>query len=227
MTYLAAFFEGVITFVSPCLLPLLPVYLAYFAGGVTSDDEGGSTMRTALGAAGFVAGFSLLFMALGAFAGTLGSLLFVSQRWVDLVCGLVVILLGLNYLGVVKIELLSRTVRLDSGAPRAGILGPFLLGIVFAVGWSPCVGTFLAAALSLAASSGGALQGTVMLLCYSLGLGVPFVLTAVLAERLEGAFAWVKAHYDLVNRVCGVLLVVVGVLMATGHFGTWMRLLAP
>lgn len=226
MGYLAAFLEGIVTFVSPCLLPLLPVYLAFFAGGATQDETGDRTLHTVMTALCFVVGFTIPFTLLGAFAGTLGSLLVRYQRVLDIVCGCVVIVLGLNYLGVLRIDLLSRSVQLQRNAQRRGPLGALLLGMTFAVGWTPCVGTFLASALSLAASTGSAAAGVGMLLCFSLGMGVPFVLSAVLVEQLEGAFTWVKANYDLVNRVCGALLVVVGALMATGLLGTWMRLIA-
>lgn len=225
MEYLAAFLEGIVTFISPCLLPLLPVYLAFFAGG-GSQDASDRTLRTVLTALCFVLGFAIPFTLFGAFAGTLGSLFVRYQRALDVVCGCVVMVLGLNYLGILHIDLLSRSVQMRRDDQRRGPLGALLLGMTFAVGWTPCVGTFLASALSLAASTGSAATGVVMLLCFSAGMGVPFVLSAVLVDQLESAFAWVKAHYDLVNRVCGILLVAMGVLMATGQFGTWMRLLA-
>jgi len=225
MVYLAAFLEGIVTFVSPCLLPLLPVYLAFFAGGVGGGDDG--ARRSALpGACAFVLGFGIPFTLMGAFAGVVGSLLLAWQRVLDVLCGGFVVLMGLSYLGVVKLSLFDRAAGMGRAASGQGLLGAFLLGVTFSVGWTPCVGTFLASALSLAASSGGMVRGMVMLGCYSLGLGVPFVLSAVLVEQVESAAGWVKRHYGVVDKACGMLLVVVGLLMASGQMGAWMRLLA-
>lgn len=224
MDYLVTFLEGVVTFVSPCLLPMLPIYLAYFAGDAVG--EGHDSRRTLVGALGFVAGFALVFCALGAFAGTLGRLLLAHQRVLDVACGAVVIVLGLNYLGVIHLSLLDRVVGPQGGARRAGVLGSVLFGMVFAVGWTPCVGTFLASALSLAAASGSTLRGVSLLLAYSAGLGLPFVLSAVLVEQLGGALAWVRGHGRQVELVSGAFLVLVGLLMATGTLGAWLRVLA-
>jgi len=225
MDALVTFLEGIITFVSPCLLPMLPLYLAYFAGGAEPGTPG-STRHTLLCACGFVLGFGLLFTLMGAFAGLVGGLFLRHQRLVDVVSGLVMTVLGLNYLGALRIPALERTWRMDTTIMPRGFATSVLFGMVFAVGWSPCVGTFLASALSMAASSANALAGVGLLVCYSLGLGLPFVICALLVNQLEGAFDWVKQHYELVNRISGVFLVVMGLLMATGLFGSWLRMLA-
>lgn len=219
MQYLISFLEGIITFLSPCLLPMLPIYISYFAGG------GERTMKKTLtGALGFVLGFTVVFTAMGALAGTLGSFLTRYQTWVNIVCGLLVIAFGLNYMGLIRINLfrgVNRTVKQGD----MGFLSAFLFGIVFSVGWTPCVGTFLGSALVLASQRGHVLEGMGMLLCYSLGLGIPFLLSAVLIDRLKSTFSWIKAHYAVINLVCGGLLVVVGVLMATGMLGLLLNLL--
>lgn len=225
MNVVVTFLEGIVTFVSPCLLPLLPLYLAYFAGGANPDAPG-QARHTMVCAVGFVVGFGLVFTALGAFAGVVGGLFVRYQRVLDVVCGLVMVVLGLNYLGLLRISVLERTWRPQSKVAPRGFATSVLFGMVFAVGWTPCVGTFLASALSLAASSASALAGVGLLASYSAGLGVPFVLSAVLVNQLEGAFSWVKGHYDVVNRTSGALLVVMGALMATGTMGAWLRLLA-
>lgn len=224
MDLLLTFLEGIITFVSPCILPMLPIYLAYFAGDAGAEDEG-RTRRTIICALGFVLGFGMLFTLLGAFAGTLGSFLVRYQRVLDVVCGAVVVLLGLNYLGVLRIGVLERTGGVQTRVRPKTFASSVAFGMVFGLSWTPCVGTFLASALSLAAASGSTMAGVGLLACYSLGLGVPFIISAVLIEQLEGAFAWVKTHYAVIDRVCGVLLVAVGVLMATGQLGLWLRLL--
>lgn len=217
MAYFVSFIEGMVTFISPCLLPMLPIYLSYFAGGGQR-----TTGRTLRGAAGFVLGFTAVFVAMGALAGTVGSFLKEYQTAVNLVCGLVVILFGLNYLGVFMLRLFHPSSRrVDAG--RLGFFSAAMFGVVFSLGWTPCVGAFLGSALMLASQQGHALQGMSLLLAYSLGLGVPFVLSAVLIDRLKSAFDWVKRHYEKINLASGILLIAVGVLMATGGLG---RLLA-
>lgn len=227
MEYAITFLEGVITFVSPCLLPLLPVYVAYFAGDAgTRLPSARRLKRTLVNALGFVAGFTLLFTLMGAFAGTVGAFFVQHQDALNLVCGGIVVLLGLNYLGVLRLPLLQRTLRPRHSIIPRSFASSALFGLVFAVGWTPCVGAFLGSALSLAASAAEAGQGVALLFSYSLGLGVPFVVSAVLVDQLEGAFRWVKRHYRIIDRACGALLVLVGVLMATGLLGGWLRLLA-
>ena len=224
MDFVVTFLEGVITFVSPCLLPMLPIYVAYFAGD--AHDDGTRTKRTIVSALGFIVGFTLLFTLMGAFAGTVGSLLQRFQRPLEIACGLIVILLGLNYLGILRIPALQRTLKPNTSIVPHGFFSSMLFGMVFAIGWTPCVGAFLGSALSLAASSGQTLKGIALLLCYSLGLGVPFFIAAILIDQLEGAFSWVKAHYGVIDKICGVLLVLVGILMATGTMGLWLRALS-
>ena len=219
MQYVISFLEGIITFISPCLLPMLPIYISYFAGGGER-----STKTTLKNAFGFVLGFSLVFVALGALAGSLGSFVIRYQTWVNLICGAVVILFGLNYMGLLKLNLFRSGARkMMDGKMHFG--SAVLFGIIFSVGWTPCVGAFLGSALILASQQGRALEGMGMLLCYSLGLGVPFLMSAVLIDKLKGAFNWIKAHYDAVNKVCGGLLVLVGVLMATGVLGRFLTVL--
>ena len=220
MEYLISFLEGVITFISPCLLPMLPIYISYFAGGGER-----SVGRTLKGALGFVLGFTAVFVAMGALAGTIGGFLSRHQTLVNILCGAVVILFGLSYLGILKINLFRGRGH-DVNTDDLGFLSAFLFGVVFSVGWTPCVGAFLGSALMLASQQGSMVQGILMLLCYSAGLGVPFLISAVLIDQLKGAFNWVKAHYDIINKVCGVLLIVVGIAMATGTLGRLLNVLS-
>lgn len=220
MQYLISFLEGIVTFISPCLLPMLPVYVTYFAGG------GQRTARRTLGcAAGFVLGFTMLFVAMGALAGTVGSFLTRWQTAVNIVCGLVVVVFGLDFLGVLRLDLF-RGQRRAAQTGDLNFFSSFLFGVVFSVGWTPCVGAFLGSALMLASQQGHAVEGMLMLLCYSLGLGVPFLFSAVLIDRLKTTFDWIKRHYGVINRVCGCLLVVIGLLMATGLLGRLLTLLS-
>ena len=219
MQYLISFLEGIITFISPCLLPMLPIYISYFAGGGERTVK-----KTMTGAAGFVLGFTLVFVAMGALAGTLGSFLTKYQTWVNLVGGLIVILFGLNYMGFLKLNLFRGIQK--TGATGGGFWGSVLFGIIFSIGWTPCVGAFLGSALMLASQQGHVVEGSLMLLTYSLGLGVPFLVSALLIDQLKGAFNWVKSHYDVINKVCGGLLILVGILMATGLLGRFLNLMS-
>ena len=221
MQYFISFLEGIITFISPCLLPMLPIYLSYFAGG----DEVSSSSRTLKNALGFVLGFSLVFITMGALAGTVGSFFKGHQTLVNLICGLVIIFFGLHYLGIIKINLF-RGMRGAMNQRSLGFFSSILCGVVFSVGWTPCVGAFLGSALMLASQQGQALTGILMLLCYSLGLGIPFVISAVLVDRLKGAFDFIKRNYRIINLICGSLLILVGVLMMSGLLGRFLTLLS-
>ena len=219
MQYLISFLEGIITFISPCLLPMLPIYASYFAGGGER-----SIKRTLTNSLGFVLGFTVVFTLLGALAGTLGGLLREYQTLVNILTGLVVVFFGLNFLGVFKLNLFR---GMRGGAHKdMGFFSALLFGIVFSVGWTPCVGAFLGSALMLASQQGSMTTGIMMLLCYSLGLGIPFVLSAVLIDRLKNAFGVIKRHYDVINKVCGGLLVLIGVLMMTGLFSRLLSVLS-
>ena len=220
MQYVISFLEGIITFISPCLLPMLPIYISYFAGG--GERTTGRTLRNA---SGFVLGFTVIFVAMGALAGTLGSFLTRYQTWVNLIGGGIVVLFGLNYMGFLKLNLFRGT-RGNLRTKEMGFFSAVIFGMVFSVGWTPCVGAFLGSALMLASQQGHVLEGMGMLLCYSLGLGIPFLMSAVLIDKLKGAFNWIKAHYDLVNKICGGALVLVGILMATGTLGRLLTVLS-
>ena len=227
MGRLLTFLEGVTTFVSPCMLPLLPVYVAFFAGGYGEDGgvaSEGRKQSALVGSLSFVLGFSVVFVAMGALAGTVGSLMAHYHRALEVACGILLIVLGLDYMGLISIPLPIRGSGVGTVDARRGLVSCFAFGLAFAVGWSPCVGTFLSAALSMAAASGSAGEGVLLLGCYCAGLGLPFVLCAVLLDQLSGAIGWVKSHYSIIERASGTLLVMVGLLMATGYLGLWMRL---
>ena len=204
MQYLISFLEGIVTFLSPCLLPMLPIYVSYFAGGGER-----STGRTLACGAGFVGGFTVVFMAMGALAGTIGSFLTAHQTAVNLVSGVLVILFGLNYLGLFRWNLFHGGSRVMD-TQNMTVFSAFLFGVIFSVGWTPCVGAFL---------------GSALLLAYSLGLGIPFLISAVLIDSLKSAFSWVKRHYRIINLVSGCFLILVGVMMATGTLGALLRML--
>lgn len=220
MTYFISFLEGIITFVSPCLLPMLPVYVSYFAGGGERDTK--KTLKNALG---FVTGFTLVFVAMGAFAGTIGGFLNEYQTAVNVITGLIVIIFGLHFLGIVRFNFF-RGMKGEVNTKNLGFFSSLLFGMIFSVGWTPCVGAFLGSALMLASQQGKTIVGMFMLLAYSLGLGIPFVFSAILIDKLKMAFQWIKKHYTIINKVCGIFLIVIGILMATGTMGRFLALLS-
>lgn len=221
MDYFIAFLEGIITFISPCLLPMLPIYISYFAGQ-TPDNNNRNVIINALA---FVLGFTVIFVLLGAFAGKLGSILIEYSTVVNVVGGGVIILFGLNFLEILKIPFLNTNRQMTLVHSHPGFFSALLFGIVFSIGWTPCVGAFLGSALMMAASSGDTLHGILMLFSFSLGLGIPFVVSAILIERMKSTFDFIKRHYEVINRISGGLLVVIGLLMATGLLGTFLSLL--
>ena len=220
MQYVISFLEGIITFISPCLLPMLPIYISYFAGGGERTSR-----RTLVNALGFVLGFTVLFTAMGALAGTLGSFLIKHQTTVNIISGIIVIFFGLSYLGVFRLNIF-RGSRFTMDSDNMGFLSSILFGVIFSVGWTPCVGAFLGSALMLASQQGHVLTGVLMLLCYSLGLGLPFLISAVLIDKLKSAFAFIKKNYKIINIICGLLLILVGILMATGTMGRLLNILS-
>lgn len=218
MQYAVLFLEGIITFISPCMLPMLPVYITYFSGSADSEqDKKGK--RTLINALGFVLGFTLVFVLLGALSSTLGAFLFRNAVAINIIFGGVLILLGLNYMGVLKLDFLNRSHGMQVQKKQLTFFQSLLFGILFCAGWTPCIGTFLGSALMIAANSETVFTGILMLLVYSLGLGIPFVLSALLIGQLKGAFAFIKRNYKVINIISGALLVILGLLMMTGKLG--------
>ena len=220
MQYFITFLEGMITFISPCLLPMLPVYISYFAGGGER-----STRKTLTNALGFIGGFTLVFVLMGALAGTLGGFFRRYQTALDVITGAIVVLFGLHFLGVFKLRLF-RGMNAGNLPKDMNFFTSALFGFVFSVGWTPCVGAFLGSALSMASREGEVLRGILMLLAYSAGLGIPFALSAVLIDKLKSTFDFIKKHYRVINTVSGALLVLVGILMMSGRLGAWLSLLS-
>ena len=213
LQFLMTFLEGLISFISPCVLPLLPVYVSYFAGG--KKDEKGSSLKVFFRALAFVSGIAVVYSLLGLTAGVFGSFLSGHKMVVNIICGLVIIFFGLCYLDVIKLGFLKGVTK---NVVVTGVFSAFIFGIVYSVSLSPCTGVFLGTALSVAANSGSAAQGVLLLVTYSLGLGIPFIVSALVLDSLRGAFGFIKKHYRVINTVCGILLIAVGILMATGIF---------
>jgi cytochrome c-type biogenesis protein len=220
-----AFLAGILSFTSPCCLPLMPGYLA-FVGGVAGDEAGSVAIRqrVALAAALFVVGFSVVFTALGAGAALFGGALLRNRRVIEQAAGVLVIAMGLVLLGVVRVPFLYRELRMDLRRVRPGPLGAVPLGMAFAFGWTPCIGPVLAGILTAAAATQTALRGASLLFVYSLGLGLPFLLMALGYSRASTAWAWFRRHGRGIERLGGTVLLAMGVLMISG---VWARLFTP
>jgi cytochrome c-type biogenesis protein len=224
-----AFAAGIVAFLSPCVLPLAPGYVSYVTGltGAELADPTGRRGRVLVGSLLFVLGFSIVFVSYGLAFGSVGSLLLQYQEPINRVLGVVVIIMGLVFLGV--IPGMQREWRLHR-APTWGVAGAPLLGILFGLGWSPCIGPTLTAVQSLAFTEASAARGAALSMAYCLGLGLPFVALAVAFSRTAGALGWVKRNYERVMRIGGAMLIIVGLLLVTGawtSFTIWLRVTLP
>jgi cytochrome c-type biogenesis protein len=224
-----AFVAGLISFLSPCVLPLVPGYLSFMTGVASARANGQAPKRSRalLGTLLFIAGYSVIFISFGAIFGGLGQTLLLHQRLIQSVMGIVVIVLGLGFLGV--IPALQREVRLHH-RPTGTLVGAFLLGSVFAIGWTPCIGPTLAAVQGMALQEASAVRGAVLSATYCLGLGLPFLIIGLLMEKGVRAIKVLRTHSRLIMHVGGVLLIVIGLLLVTGYWNTvniWLRSLLP
>lgn len=222
ITYGGAFLAGLLSFVSPCVLPIVPPYLAYLAGLTIEEmaDQGRgarATRQLVLSAGAFVLGFSTVFIALGMTASVLGQFIARYFNVLSIIAGVIIVIMGLHFLGLFRIGLLYRDTRLQVNAKPASLVGVYVLGLAFAFGWTPCVGPVLAAILFVAGAEATAARGASLLAIYSLGIGLPFLLAAVLASRFLPWAASFRRHLHKVELVTGGVLVLTGILFMTGQ----------
>lgn len=214
------FLEGLLAFVSPCMLPMLPVYLMYLAAE-TEHGKKASIVNTI----GFVCGFTIIFMALGATATAIGTLMQEHIILLQRVSGVVILIFGLHFLGIFKIGFLDVEKKIDLNLQkRGGFIGALIFGAVFSLGWSPCLGPFLGSALMLASSGQTVLKGVFYLFVFSMGLGLPYILAAVFFTNIKGLFQWLKKHGRQIKIVSGLVLVFSGLAMVFDLFGYWAGL---
>jgi cytochrome c-type biogenesis protein len=216
----AAFVAGLISFLSPCVLPLVPPYLVYLTGATiehvaNEETETASKRAVMISAALFVAGFSTVFVMLGASASLIGGLIRAWSAELSIIAGFVIVVMGLHFLGLTRIRLLMREGRLPIPKP-VGLWGAYVMGLAFAFGWTPCIGPILAAILSIAAAEATVVKGAGLLAIYSAGLGIPFLIAAFMVEQFSALFSRMKRHLATVERVMGVLMVITGVGFLTG-----------
>ena len=219
---LIALVAGVLSFLSPCVLPIVPPYLAYMSGVTLSElTEGKRRYSILVTASSFVLGLSTVFLLLGFTASALGMFFLSNQSIFNSVAGLLVMVFGLHFLGIFRIGFLDREMRLEAGDRGGSAFGAYILGLAFAFGWTPCIGPQLGAILSIAASESSIAKGTFLLAIYAFGLGIPFIVVAVFISRLNNVLLWMRKHMGAIERLMGLLLWTIGLLMLTGGFSSF------
>ena len=206
MEYLFTFLEGIASFISPCLLPMIPIYISYFIG----EDEKSSNKKI-INALGFVLGFTLVFLILSIFASTLGILISNSIKYIKIIFGIIIIFLGLNYMEIIKLKFLNKYKVFNADKKNLNFLKALIFGAVFSISWTPCIGTFLSSALLLVAKHQDMLKGILLMLVYSIGLGIPFIISVVLIEKLKQAFDIIKRNYNIIKKISGAILILIGI----------------
>jgi len=214
---LVALVAGLLSFLSPCVLPIVPPYLAYM-GGVSMGDLREGKRSATVPALFFVFGLSTVFLIMGFAASAMGQFFLANQEWFGRISGVIIIALGLHFLGVYRIPFLDREARIDAGDRGGSALGAYVLGLAFAFGWTPCIGPQLGAILSIAAQGGSLGRGTALLAVYAAGLGIPFLLAAIFMSRAMGVMNRIKKHMGVIEKAMGGLLVIVGLLLLTNAF---------
>lgn len=206
MEFLFTFLEGIASFISPCVLPMLPIYISYFAG-----KEDSKTSRALLNSIGFVIGNTIIFILFAIIASYAGALALGIQKYIKILFGVVIIILGLNYMRILKIKFLNKEIRIKNKIDDFTFFKTILFGMMFSISWTPCIGSFLGSALLLIANKQNILQGILLMLVYSIGFGIPFIISAVLIEKLKNFYNLIKKNYKIIKIISGVILIVMGV----------------
>ena len=206
MEFLFTFLEGIASFISPCVLPMLPIYISYFAG-----KEGSKTSRALLNSIGFVIGNTIIFILFAIIASYAGALAVGIQKYIKILFGVVIIILGLNYMGILKIKFLNKEIGIKKKIDDFTFFKTILFGMMFSISWTPCIGSFLGSALLLIANKQNILQGILLMLVYSIGFGIPFIISAVLIEKLKNFYNLIKKNYKTIKIISGIILIVMGV----------------
>ena len=206
MDYILIFLEGIASFISPCLLPMVPIYISYFIG-----EDNQNNKKAIMNSIGFVLGFTIVFLIFSIFASSIGFLLSNYIKYIKIFFGILIILFGLNYMEILKIEILNKTRIKKLNFKNFNFFKSIIFGMLFSISWTPCIGTFLSSALLLIAKGQNILKGIILMLIYSVGLGIPFIISAILIEKLKNVFDFIKKHYDVIKRISGVILIVAGI----------------
>jgi len=225
VSVLVAFTAGLISFLSPCILPMIPSYLAFITGislEELSQDQNLKKVRKSVitNSLFFILGFSILFIAMGASATFIGKFLAKNIRWFEIIGGSLVVILGLHFAGLFKLKFLEREKKIHLDKKPLGLLGTVLVGMAFGAGWTPCVGPILGSILTMAAATQDVAKGIILLISYSVGLGIPFLLTGLLIHKFFEYFKTIRKYFRVITLVGGILLVIIGLLLITGYFTT-------
>lgn len=206
MDYILTFLEGIASFISPCVLPMLPIYISYFAG---ADNK--KTSKAVINAIGFVLGFTIVFLVLSIFASKIGALISNNIKYIKIIFGIIIILLGLNYMEILKLKFLNRSKGMKANVSNLNFIKAVIFGILFSATWTPCIGTFLSSALLLIAKQQDMIKGIFLMLVYSIGLGIPFIISVVLMEKLKELFDIIKNNYTKIKKISGIILIIMGI----------------
>ncbi len=206
MEYLLTFLEGIASFISPCILPMLPIYISYFMG----EDEK-TTKKALINSIGFVLGFTFVFLLLSIFASSIGKFVSIYTKYIKIVFGIIIIILGFNYMEILKLKFLNKTKGIQIKNKNLNFLKAMLFGILFSISWTPCIGTFLSSALLLIAKEQEMVKGIILMLLYSIGLGIPFIISVFFIEKLKEVFDFIKKNYKKVKIISGLILILMGI----------------
>ena len=206
MDYIFTFLEGFASFISPCLLPMLPIYISYFVG---ENDK--KTSKAVINALGFVLGFSTIFLILSIFASQLGIIISNNIKYIKIIFGIIIILFGLNYMEILQIRFLNKAKEIKNNVKDLTFIKAVIFGILFSISWTPCIGTFLSSALLLVAKQQNMLEGIFLMIVYCIGLGIPFLISVVLIEKLKEMFNFIKRNYNIIKKISGIILIVMGI----------------
>ncbi len=206
MEYIFTFLEGIASFISPCILPMLPIYISYFVG-----KEEKKLSKTIANATGFVLGFTIIFIILSILASTIGAAISKYIKYIKIIFGIIIICLGLNYMDILKIKALNKSKGIKADTKNLNFIKSMIFGILFSISWTPCIGTFLGAALMLIAKEQDILKGIILMIIYSIGLGIPFIISAILIEKLKEMFNFIKKNYNKIKKISGIILILMGV----------------
>lgn len=208
MDYVFTFLEGIASFISPCILPMLPIYISYFLG-----EDNKKTSKAVINSIGFVLGFTIIFLFLSIFASKFGGIISGNIKYFKILFGIIIILLGLNYMELIKIKFLNKIKSANKKSKDLNFIKSIIFGMLFSISWTLCIGTFLSSALLLIARNQDMVKGIVLMLLYSIGLGIPFIVSAALLEKLKEVFDFIKKHYDIVKKISGLILIIMGIYM--------------
>lgn len=208
MDFFMTFIEGIASFISPCILPMLPIYISYFAGKDLKNKN-----KALINSIGFVLGFSIVFIILSIFASTFGKVISSQLKYIKIVFGIIIIILGLNYIEIIKLKFLNKENRIKSNVKDLNFIKSLIFGMAFSISWTPCIGTFLASSLLLISSKSETIKGILLIISYSIGLGIPFIISALLIDKMKNLFDTIKKHYNIIRKISGIILIIMGIWM--------------